>query len=62
MPLEVSACVTLFYRRFLRLLANAEKHAGPVSSEDEFVVVTGIRVPDHQSVVKTARDTTPGWI
>lgn len=37
----------------LAMLANAEKHIGPVSSEDEFVVVTGSAVPDHQSVVKT---------
>jgi hypothetical protein len=37
----------------LATLAAAEKHTGPVSSEDEFLVVTGSAVPDRQSVIKT---------
>ena len=34
-------------------LANAEKHTGPVSSEDEYLVVTGSAVPDKQAVAKS---------
>lgn len=34
------------------VLASAEKHTGPVSSEDEYVVVTGSAAPDRQSVIK----------
>ena len=36
----------------LTMTAIAEKHIGPVSSEDEFVVVTGSAAPDRQSVMK----------
>jgi hypothetical protein len=34
-------------------LGAAEKHTGPVSSEDEYLVVTGSAAPDRQSVLKT---------
>jgi hypothetical protein len=36
----------------LAALAVAEKHTGPVSSEDEYIVVTGWAAPDRQSVTK----------
>jgi hypothetical protein len=43
----------LILTAILATLAAAEKHIGPVSSEDEFMVVTGSAAPDRQSVIKT---------
>ena len=43
----------LILTAILTTLTAAEKHTGPVSSEDEFLVVTGSAAPDRQSVIRT---------